>query len=206
MHRRLLRGPADQSLLEGPWQLAEAGEWDRLAELIGSPELVEPMHRERQEDFQRLWTRVEAASHHRAAALLGKPPPEDADRRRLEEALVSAEVLRGRDELTAAAGVSTAIVGNPGAEQVPRVLVSALVGLAEVKRLSGDGAEVLPLLERHDAIAAEKLDDGAGLQESLGLRGGVCSTHRDAATRPWSCLLGNGSSRRRRVTSEPSSR
>ena len=173
VHRSLARyligtGVGERSLAEGPWQLAESGDWDELADLLVDPAWFSALWDRDSFDGRALWTRVERESEHTAAtayASLALAPP--ADPNAASTALRVSALLIDLGHMGPADRVLTELLAFARAADDRGLEVRALGNRALVLKRQGDLSEAMELHRREAALAVE-LDDPQGYQAAIG--------------------------------------
>jgi tetratricopeptide (TPR) repeat protein len=98
-HRRLAdyfrtRGPVPRSLVEAPWQLAQAAAWTELMELLTDPDWFPALWTEDPGEVKALWTRVHENSELRAHDVYRAPLDQDPDQAQAVFVNLAANLLR----------------------------------------------------------------------------------------------------------------
>lgn len=150
---------------EEPWQLAEAGAWQRLSLLLGDLDFFYAAWKANPFEVKARWSRVEAGSDLRmVSAYL---PVLEAPSHRDAEAVWSLSMLLGdtghQAEALALRGLFVEHYRRTGKR---RGLATALLGQAQILHDRGDLDGALALLKEQEALCRE-LEDTQALQASL---------------------------------------
>lgn len=152
-----------RALDELPWQLAQAGEWERLRDLLADPPVFGALWQRDRFALLTAWTEIEAATSMRMADAYAAWATCDVPHRTIADAV---DLLRGAGHLAEALVLSRRRVELAEAVGDPAVVAHALDAEAEVHARSGEPDEALALFAREEELC-RAVEDWYGVGRAL---------------------------------------